>query len=153
MAKFCNKCGAPLIPGQPHICPAEQSAPQSPPPHRRPRPRRLRRSGRRPQSQRFGGQTPAPIPPASAARPAAPIRRLRRPDRRPQSAGRPGGPNPAGFGGQTGPIPVSATGPNPPASAVRPHPAGFGGPWSQSQWLWRPACRGGQQPQCSSPPV
>ena len=26
MAKFCNKCGAPLIPGQPHICPAEQSA-------------------------------------------------------------------------------------------------------------------------------
>ena len=32
MAKFCNQCGAPLIPGQPHVCPAAQSAPQEPAP-------------------------------------------------------------------------------------------------------------------------
>ena len=103
MAKFCNKCGAPLIPGQPHICPAEQSAPQEPTPTGGPNPAGFGGQAGGPNPDGFGGQTGGPNPAGFG--------------------GQTGGPNPAGFGGQTG-------GPNPAGFGGQtggPNPAGFGG--------------------------
>ncbi len=129
MAKFCNKCGAPLIPGQPHICPRGAVRSPAVPPHWRPDP-----------------------PPASAVRPAAPVptvsavrpgprpqsRRLRRPDRWPQSC-RLRRPDrwpqsrlrrSAAKTVSAGPVPI-------PRRLRRPQSAGFGGQTgSQSRRLW-----------------
>ena len=118
MAKFCNKCGAPLIPGQPHICPADQSAPQEPTPAGAP-------GGPGPNG--FGGQAGGPGPNGFGGQVGGPG---------PNGfGGQGGGPGPNGFGGQAGgPGPngfgVQAGGPGPNGFGVQaggPGPNGFGG--------------------------
>ena len=84
MAKFCNKCGAPLIPGQPHICPADQSAPQEPTPAGAPGPNGFGGQSGGPGPNGFGGQTGGPGPNGFG--------------------GQPGGPGPNAPGGQQPPV-------------------------------------------------
>lgn len=101
MAKFCNQCGAPLIPGQTHVCPAAQPAPQESTPAGAPSGFGGQTGGSEPAG--FGGQTGGPEPAGFG--------------------GQPGGPEPAGFGGQTG-------GPDPNGFGGQPGgpgPNGFGG--------------------------
>ena len=89
MAKFCNKCGTPLIPGQPHICPAEQSAPQEPTPAGTPGGFEGQAGGPGPNG--FGGQAGGPGPNGFGGQAGGPD---------PNGfGGQPGGPGPNGFGG------------------------------------------------------
>ena len=144
MAKFCNKCGAPLIPGQPHICPADQSAPQEPtaagtPGGPGPNGFGGQTGGPGPNPGNFGGQTggPGPNPGNFGGQPGGPGPNPGNfggqpggPGPNPGNfGGQPGGPgpNPGNFGGQTG-----GPGPNPgnfggQAGGPGPNPGNFGG--------------------------
>ena len=155
MAKFCNKCGAPLIPGQPHICPAEQSAPQQSTPTGAQNPNGFggQSGGPGPNPGNFGGQTggPGPNPSGFGGQSGGPGPNPGNfggqpggPGPNPGNfGGQPGGPgpNPGNFGGQTG-----GPGPNPgnfggQTGGPGPNPGSFGGqqpplfqPGSLSQW-------------------
>ena len=125
MAKFCNQCGAPLIPGQPHVCPAAQSAPQEPTPAGASSGFGGQTGG--PEPAGFGGQTDGPGPNGFGSQTSGPA---------PSGfGGQTGGPGPNGFGGQTsGPAPSGfggqTDGPGPNSFGGQtsgPAPSGFGG--------------------------
>ena len=135
MAKFCNKCGAPLIPGQPHICPADQSAPQEPTSAGGPGPNGFGGQAGGPGPNGFGGQAGGPGPNGFGGQAGGPG---------PNGfGGQAGGPGPNGFGGQAG-------GPGPNGfggQAGGPGPNGFGGQAGGPG----PNAPGGQQPPVYQP--